>query len=91
MSRFFELIPDYRPATNLSDHIGVQLDFLAAILRQPERDVADAIVSHFAKTHLQWTLLFFQRIESQTQSKFYLGLANVTRNLIPTISTTQES
>ena len=36
MNRFFELIPEYKPESNLSDHIGVQLDFLSAILRQTD-------------------------------------------------------
>jgi len=90
MNRFFELIPDYQPDSNLSDHIGVQLDFLSAILRQSDDSAANEIASHFAKTHLQWTLKFFDKIESHTDSAFYLGLAKVTRNLIHTLPTTTE-
>ena len=95
MNRFFELIPDYHPDSNLSDHIGVQLDFLSAILRQSEEGAANEgaaneIASHFVDTHLQWTLTFFDKIQSQTDSDFYLGLAKVTRNLIHTLPTITE-
>ncbi len=87
MQRFFELIPGYQAESNLVDHIGVQLDFLSVILRQSDEDGANEVARHFAKTHLQWTLSFFDKVEAQTNSGFYLGLAKVSRKLIHAIST----
>jgi TorA maturation chaperone TorD len=86
MNRFFDLIPGYQPESNLSDHIGVQLDFLSTILRQPDEVAASEVTGLFAREHLQWTLMFVDKVEAQSDSEFYRGLAKVTRNLVQTIT-----
>ncbi len=84
MNRFFELLPSYQPASNLSDHIGVQLDFLSALLRQPEESVNE-IIPLYVNQHLRWTQSFLDRMIDQDTSKFYQGLACVTKKLIESI------
>jgi TorA maturation chaperone TorD len=88
MNRFFDLIPGYLPASNLSDHIGVQLDYLSVLLSQPNESSANEIVTHFKTTHLQWANAFLDKVLQRTDSsgwEFYRGLAVVTGNLIQTI------
>lgn len=88
MNRFFDLIPGYLPASNLSDHIGVQLDYLSELLSLPNESLANEIVAHFKTTHLRWTDAFLDQVIQRSDSigcEFYHGLAVVTRNLIPSI------
>jgi len=85
MNRFFELGPDYQAQSSLADHIGVQLDF-AGVLLQTEEEAAAGILSLFAQQHLGWVHPFLDRVESQTASEFYLGLARVTRSMVQSIS-----
>ena len=85
MNRCFELIPGYVPASNISDHIGVQLDFLGELLARSGDEATDEIVEHFVATHLRWTAPFFDQIQDRTESRFYHGLAAVTRALIQSI------
>lgn len=85
MSRYFELIPGYVADSNLSDHIGVQLDYLSALLRQSETATAEEIIQHFSESHLAWTDRFLERVVSSTSSEFYAGLARVTRKLIDSL------
>jgi len=85
MNRFFDLLPDYRPDSNLSDHIGVQLDFLAALLRTPAKQ-SNEIVAHFVKQHLLWSQPFLERVDAREESKFYQGLSRVTQQMIQTIA-----
>lgn len=84
MNRFFELIPDYLPGSNLSDHLGVQLDFLSELMRHSEIDSEPVpeIVGHFATSHLDWAEAFFDQVLKHSESRFYCGLAIVTRGLI---------
>ena len=83
MHRFFELLPDYQAGSSFPDHIGVQLDFAGSLLRAQDRDaVASEILDQFAKTHFAWTDKFLTEVISRTNSNFYRGVANVTRNLI---------
>ena len=84
MNRFFELVPDYQAQSNLADHIGIQLDF-AGVLMQTQEEAADGILNLFAQQHLGWTGQFLDRVESRTDSEFYLGLARVTRSMIQSI------
>jgi len=84
MNRFFELVPGYQAQSNLSDHLGVQLDF-AGVLLQSQEEAAQGIVSLFAQQHLNWAYEFLKRVETQTTSEFYLGLARVTRSMIDSI------
>ena len=85
MSRFFELVPGYQAQSNLSDHIGVQLDFVGALLQIEDEEV-DGILNLFAQQHLGWMESFLDRVESKTASEFYLGLARVTRSMIQSIA-----
>lgn len=84
MNRFFELVPDYQAQSNLSDHIGVQLDF-AGVLLQSEEEAAEGILKLFAHQHLGWSDGFLDRVESQTDSEFYRGLSRVTRSMIESL------
>lgn len=85
MNRFFELLPGYQAQSNLSDHIGVQLDFASALLQSDEA-AAGEVVNAFAQTHLTWAEDFLNRVQSQTDSDFYQGLARVSRALIESIT-----
>ena len=84
MNRFFELVPGYDAQSNLSDHLGVQLDF-AGVLLQSEEEAAQGILKLFAQQHLNWAYNFLDKVETQTDSDFYLGLARVTRSMIDSI------
>jgi TorA maturation chaperone TorD len=85
MNRFFELLPDYEPKSNLSDHIGSQLDYLGELIARSENGIADEIAGHFITTHLNWTTSFFDRIRDRNESEFYCGLAKVTGSLIQSL------
>jgi len=85
MRRFFELLPGYAPESNLSDHIGIQLDFLSELIARSEVGTTDEIADHFIRTHLTWTTAFFDQIQHRTESEFYRGLATVTRGLIQSL------
>jgi TorA maturation chaperone TorD len=87
MRRFFELIPDYVPESNLSDHLGVQLDFLGDLIDRTEAGASDEITKHFVAVHLNWVPGFLDRVEQRDDSKFYSGLASVTRGLIQMLPT----
>lgn len=82
MNRFFELLPGYVPQSNLSDHLGVELDFLSHLLRNNDESTVQEMTEHFAITHLEWSIRFLDQVEMQTDSKFYQGLAKVTRQLV---------
>ena len=84
MNRFFDLVPDYKPESNLSDHIGVQFDFLSVLLLQSDKQVNE-VITLFVDKHLRWTDRFLERVVSRENSDFYQGLANVTRQLIASI------
>lgn len=85
MNRFFELVPGYQAQSSLSDHLGVQLDFVGALLRI-EDDGVNEILNVFAQQHLSWINQFLGQVESKTDSEFYLGLAKVTRSMIGSIT-----
>jgi len=87
MNRFFELFSDYEAPSNLSDHIGVQLDF-AGLLLQSDSEAVEEVVVAFARTHLRWTEEFLDRVEAKTDSEFYQGLARVSRALIESVVVT---
>jgi TorA maturation chaperone TorD len=81
MNRFFDLVPGYEPESNLSDHIGVQLDFLSVLLHQTEKQ-ANEVIALYVSQHLQWTDRFLNKVISRESSEFYQGLAIVTRQLV---------
>ena len=84
MNRFFELVLGYQAQSNLSDHLGVQLDF-AGVLLQSDEEAAQGVLNLFAQQHLNWAYNFLDKVETQTDSDFYLGLARVTRSMIDSI------
>jgi len=84
MNRFFQLVPGYQAQSNLLDHLGVQLDF-AGVLQQSEAEATQEILRLFAQQHLIWAYEFLEKVETQTDSNFYLGLTQVTRSLIDLI------
>lgn len=81
MSRFFELLPGYESPSSLTDHVGVQLDFVSKLLKQ-DNNVADEIVAAFFQSHLNWTSQFFDRVTQATRSEFYRGLAKVSKAMV---------
>lgn len=89
MNRFFEILPGYTPSSNLVDHIGVQLDFLAQLLKQTDfaepGSATSEIADYFAKSHLEWAFPFLDRIRKNSGSDFYVGLANVTYGLLQSL------
>ena len=87
MNRFFELLPEYRPKSNLSDHLGIQLDFLGELIAQPETETSREVIELYAQKHLNWMDAFFDQIHRESESRFYSGAAVVTRNLIHSILT----
>ena len=87
MQKFFDLLPGYQPESNLSDHIGVQLNYLGALFSRSDDAHANEVADHFVKTQLPWTSTFLDRVEQksgseETPSPFYNGLSKVTRALI---------
>lgn len=86
MNRFFDVLPSYRPQSSLSDHLGVQFDFLSELMRlikDPEQgEVVREVIQCFVDDHLRWSLPLFDKIIAQTPSSFYRGLAIVSANFV---------
>ncbi|MEM7454082.1 MAG: molecular chaperone TorD family protein [Planctomycetota bacterium] len=82
---FFELLPRYQPPSKISDHIGTQLDFVAAVLEADtdEPEVFEIVV-RFARQRLEWTAPFLSAVERR-ENKFYCWLAKLTADLIDTL------
>jgi TorA maturation chaperone TorD len=81
MKKFFDLLPDYQAPDSLSDHIGVQLDFLGTLTQEPNPE-AKEIARLFCQKHLGWVDKFFDQVERGSNSNFYNGVTRVTRCLI---------
>jgi TorA maturation chaperone TorD len=88
MRQFFDLIPNYEPPSNLYDHIGVQLDFLGAlVLVFDEFDASHSqeVIERYTRRHLVWSYPFLDQIKQRADTEFYVGLAKVTKNVLKSL------
>ncbi len=82
VSRFLELLPEFRPRGNILDHLGVQLHFMAVLFEMaavaPNPDPYTDIAQRFFEKHLTWTHEFLNQVMQRATTNFYGGLAQIT-------------
>ncbi len=89
MQQFISGMEVFDPCVPLVDHLAVQLQYAArlysvplGLLKPPERGALCELAGIFFDRHLTWPGPLLERIEGQSQTMFYRGLARVTRKLL---------
>ncbi len=86
IKKYFELLPGFEPRSNLSDHIGVQMQFMGELFQRAadaeDKKLVDAIADQFFQEHLSWTAPFLAEVGTRAKTEFYAGLANLTANFL---------
>lgn len=86
MQRYLESLSGYTPQSNVLDHIGVQLGFMAELfIRASAAENADAyeeLAASFCADHFAWPGHFFDQVEARAQTDFYRGLARMSREFL---------
>lgn len=83
VSRFYEMLPGFKPNSGMPDHIGCQLQFMAELFQQAgvqkESEAYTCIAGTFFDKHLPWTEKFLEQVIEKAETDFYRGLARVTQ------------
>lgn len=83
VNQYYGLLPGFKPAVTIPDHIGAQLEFMAHLFQnaamKDNPEVYTETADRFFEKHLGWTGDFLQQVHEKSTTDFYRGLARITQ------------
>ena len=83
VKQYYDLLPGFKPAATIPDHIGAQLEFMAHLFQNAAMndnpEVYTETADRFFEKHLAWTSDFLRQAHEKAETDFYQGLARITQ------------
>jgi TorA maturation chaperone TorD len=87
VQKFYALIANYQPPSELLDHIGVELDFMSRMFftahesanKEHARKEIVAAIRQFFSQHIRWSAPMLKAAEARAKTEFYRCFAKSTR------------